>query len=181
MGSNVYLNDDNDFYPDAPAKETEEFTDNILECLLSGGYKMINYKKIKKSNTYEYIKIHELVRVIFCSARFFLQNEGDNEGIISKRLCTCTNNIIRFRYLKFRKHNKRLCEALMKCFTDAISNTYFYNNFPITTVERGLYTDLCELISDSISKNVIITVYEINAIFKYYTLTTLTAENQNNS
>lgn len=72
MGSNVYLNDDNDFYADAPAKETEEFINNILERLLSGEYKMINYKKIKKSNTYEYIKIHELVRVIFCSARSFL-------------------------------------------------------------------------------------------------------------
>lgn len=32
MGCNVYLNDDNDFYPDAPAKETEEFINNILEC-----------------------------------------------------------------------------------------------------------------------------------------------------
>lgn len=141
---------------------------------------MINYKKIKKSNTYEYIKIHELVRVIFCSARSFLQNGKDTEGMISKRLCTCTNNIVGFQYLKFRKHNKRLYEALMKCFADAISNTCFYNNSPITPVERRLYTDLCELISDSISKNIIITVYDINDIFKYYTATTL-IKNQNNS
>ena len=144
---------------------------------------MINYKKIEKIDTYEYIKIHELAKVIFCSARVFIRNGEDMQETISKRLCTCTNNIIRFRYSHFRKHNKRLYESLMKYFIDAMSNTYFSFsiNPPITSLERKLYTDLCELISDSISKNVIITVYEINDIFKYYTFTTLIAKNQNNS
>ena len=127
---------------------------------------MLRYKNIKKSGTYECIKTHELIRVILCSARAFIQTQGAYSDVINKRLCTVTDNFV--KPAKRKKHDKKLYEALMECFTESIYGIYFYDGLPITELERKLYTDLCELISDSASRGLIVSFCDFDDLFNYY-------------
>ena len=127
---------------------------------------MLRYKNIEKSGTYEFIKTHELIRVILCSARVFIQTQGAYSDVINKRLCTVTNNFV--KPMKCKKPDKKLYDALMECFTESIYGIYFYEGLPITELERKLYMDLCESISDSVSKGMLLTVYDFDELLKYY-------------
>ena len=127
---------------------------------------MLRYKNIEKSGTYEFIKTHELIRVIFCSARAFIQTQEACSDVINKRLCTVTNNFV--KPMKRKKHDKKLYEALMKCFIEAIRSVNFYEGLLITELERKLYMDLCELISDNVSKGLLISFCDFEDLFNYY-------------